>query len=108
MANKKTSRKCKNTNNSIPMRILNESPPPYTPTVAPRTSQLYNLRDKIEQLESENKKLTRQVKISQGRLGVVKENVNDWDSDTVCMFVILVFMLVFLFLIILALLYDFV
>ena len=50
-----------------------QSPPPYTPRVVVTrfTSDSFNVRDKIEQLENENKKLTRQVKICRGRLGLM-------------------------------------
>ena len=50
-----------------------QSPPPYTPRVVVTrfTSDSFNVRDKIEQLENENKKLTRQVKICRGRLGLI-------------------------------------
>ena len=59
-------------NSSYKPGSYGQSPPPYTPKVdeTSYTSDSFNVRDKIEQLQSENKRLTRQVRISRGRLGL--------------------------------------
>ena len=59
---------CISTNQPFSQQIPNEPPPPYT---LPCTSNPLDLRDEIEQLNSENEKLTRQVKICQRRLDQV-------------------------------------
>ena len=70
-------------NSSYKPGSYGQSPPPYAPRVdeTSDTSKFFNMIDKIEQLQSENQRLTRQVRICRGRLGLKTTDLKAYKKE---------------------------